>query len=102
MKLGLIGFPQVGKRTLFRLLTGQDLGQDGQTNAVGLARVRDSRFDKLVHIYGPAKQTPALMEFVLLPDLGDDPDQGCERGLRGDGDGQSCLWWSWSLLVNHW
>jgi len=84
MKLGLIGFPQVGKRTLFRLLTGQDLGQDGQTNAVGLARVRDSRFDKLVDLYEPAKKTPALMEFVLLPDLGDDAEQNAElcKGLE--------------------
>ncbi len=28
MKLGLVGFPQVGKRTLFRLLTGQQANLD--------------------------------------------------------------------------
>ena len=65
MKLGLVGFPQVGKRTLFRLLTGQELNKSG----VGLARVRDPRFDWLVQLYQPAKVTPALLEFALVPDL---------------------------------
>jgi ribosome-binding ATPase YchF (GTP1/OBG family) len=38
MKLGLIGFPQVGKRTLFRLLTGQESEpENGKGEAQGLA-----------------------------------------------------------------
>jgi GTP-binding protein YchF len=65
MKLGLVGFPQVGKRTLFRLLTGQELNKSG----VGLAKVRDPRFDWLVQLYKPAKITPAQLEFALVPDL---------------------------------
>ncbi|NKB70247.1 MAG: redox-regulated ATPase YchF [Candidatus Latescibacteria bacterium] len=64
MKLGLAGFPQVGKRTLFKLLTG--LSGD---NKVGTGPVRDPRFDHLTGLYGPAKETPAVVEFVLLPDL---------------------------------
>ncbi len=70
MKLGLVGFPQVGKRTLFRLLTGKEPSLDGKkANALGLARVRDSRFDRLVEIYTPRQETPAQIEFLLLPDL---------------------------------
>ena len=70
MKLGLTGFPQVGKRTLFRLLTGNEPGPEGKKgHALGLAKVRDARFDRLVEIYAPRQETPAQIEFLLLPDL---------------------------------
>jgi ribosome-binding ATPase len=70
MKLGLIGFPQVGKRTLFRLLTGNENEPvNGKGQAQGLARVRDERFERLVSMYRPRLETPAQMEFLLLPDL---------------------------------
>ena len=70
MKLGLIGFPQVGKRTLFMLLTGQNVNSDkAREEIIGLAKVRDARLDRLVRLYSPRKETPAHMEFVLLPDL---------------------------------
>ncbi|MFH1572639.1 MAG: DUF933 domain-containing protein [Acidobacteriota bacterium] len=74
MKLGLIGLPQVGKRTLFQLLTGKNGGPNGGKNdGLGLARVRDERFERLVEIYHPRQETPAFIEFVLLPDLGQQP-----------------------------
>jgi GTP-binding protein YchF len=69
MKLGLVGLPQVGKRTLFELLTGQVPGADRSEPAPGLADVRDSRFESLVEMYDPKKRTPAQIEFALLPDL---------------------------------
>ena len=70
MKLGLVGFPQVGKRTLFRLLTGKEpTAESKKGNALGLARVRDARFDRLVEIYAPRQEAPAHIEFLLLPDL---------------------------------
>jgi ribosome-binding ATPase len=70
MKLGLVGFPQVGKRTVFRLLTGQQANlADKKGSTLGLARVRDMRFDRLVEIYAPRQRTPAYFEFALLPDL---------------------------------
>ncbi len=34
-----------------------------------MARVRDERFERLVEIYKPRLETPAHIEFVLLPDL---------------------------------
>jgi len=76
MKLGLVGYPQVGKRSLFRLLTGQELNKAG----VGLARVRDPRFDWLVEFYQPAKITPAQLEFALIPDL---EEQGNAEAFKG-------------------
>jgi GTP-binding protein YchF len=70
MKLGLIGFPQVGKRTLFRLLTGNESEvENAKGETQGLARVRDERFERLVEIYRPRLETPAQIEFALLPDL---------------------------------
>ena len=79
MKLGLIGFPQVGKRTLFRLLTGKESEpENGRGEAQGLARVRDERFERLVEIYRPRVETPAQIEFSLLPDL----EKQAERNTR--------------------
>lgn len=70
MKVGLVGFPQVGKRTLFWLLTGKEPNSEGKKgNGLGLAKVRDARFDRLVEIYGPRQETPAHIEFLILPDL---------------------------------
>jgi GTP-binding protein YchF len=70
MKLGLIGLPQTGKHTLFRLLTGNNGTNGHKNNGLGLAKVRDERFDRLVAMYHPQKETPASMEFALLPGLG--------------------------------
>jgi ribosome-binding ATPase len=70
MKLGLVGFPQVGKRTLFRLLTGKENEPvSGKGEAQGLARVRDERFERLVEMYRPRLETPAHMDFLLMPNL---------------------------------
>jgi len=70
MKLGLVGYPQVGKRTLFRLLTGDSPDGDGAKGSFqGFAKVRDERFERLVEMYRPKMETPAQMEFTLLPDL---------------------------------
>ena len=70
MKLGLLGFPQVGKRTLFQLLTGKRINGDGLREAdLGLAHVRDRRFERLVQMYTPQRETPAYIEFVCLPNL---------------------------------
>lgn len=78
MKLALVGFPQVGRRTLFRLLTGRNPGDTAAKGPeMGLAAVRDPRFDRLVQIYRPAKETPASIEFALLPPL----DQDAERNI---------------------
>ncbi|MBT4139525.1 MAG: redox-regulated ATPase YchF [Candidatus Latescibacteria bacterium] len=78
MKLGLVGLPQVGKRTLFSLLTGQD----GDKVNIGLAKVRDARFEKLVEMFQPKKETPAQMEFMLLPDMDTDASRNAET-LKG-------------------
>ena len=70
MKVGIIGLPQVGKKTLFELLTGQQLVGDYsgiQEVKTGSAVIRDNRFDRLVEIYQPKKNVPATLDVVLLP-----------------------------------
>lgn len=69
MKVGLIGLPNVGKKTLFEILTGEKpVSVPGQEEIkFGVARIRDGRFDKLVEMYKPAKSVPATLDLVLLP-----------------------------------
>jgi len=71
MKIGIIGLPQVGKKTIFNILTGVDLsGTDPEklrSPIKGVVMVRDPRLDNIVAIYSPAKVTPLHIEVVLMP-----------------------------------
>ena len=69
MKTGIIGLPQVGKSTLFQLLTGaKGPPAGGKPEArVGIARVPDPRIEGLARIYAPKKKTPATVEYVDVP-----------------------------------
>ncbi len=64
MKLGMIGLPSTGKKTLFRLLTGM---KPSTSEARGMARIRDDRFDSLVRLYKPKSEAPARLDLELLP-----------------------------------
>jgi ribosome-binding ATPase len=70
MRIALIGLPQVGKKTLFALLTGVDYGQiisRPGDYAVGMAKVTDTRVDKLSALYRPKKTKYAEVECTLAP-----------------------------------
>lgn len=71
MKVGIIGLPQTGKKTLFQILTGTGLREQGGAAKPipGTADIRDQRFDKLVTMYSPKKETRARLELVLLPKI---------------------------------
>ncbi len=80
MKVGIIGLPQSGKRTLFEILTGTPR-RDGvsTTQAIpGAADILDTRFDALVSMYTPKKETRARIDLMLLPGL------EAETMARGD------------------
>jgi GTP-binding protein YchF len=71
MKVGIIGLPQTGKKTLFQILTGSQLReQSGAPKPIpGTADIIDPRFDRLVEMYHPKKETPARVDLVLLPKI---------------------------------
>ena len=86
MKVGIVGLPQVGKTTIFRLLTQGRVDTSswggGREAHIGIAHVPDPRLDRLADIVKPQKTTYATVEYVDLPGLS-----------RGDGkaalEGQS-------------
>jgi ribosome-binding ATPase YchF (GTP1/OBG family) len=73
MKTGIIGLPQVGKSSLFRILTRAHLSPS-HTNPreahVGVAKVPDDRLDRLAAQYNPKKLTHASVEYVDLGAIG--------------------------------
>ena len=50
MKIGIIGMPQSGKSTLFRLLTNSPSGLNGKA-AIAVGKVPDPRIDRLSEIF---------------------------------------------------
>ncbi len=69
MKIGIFGLPQSGKKTLFALLTGAAVREAGADTVSGVAEVLDGRFDRLVELYHPKKETRARINIDLLPDV---------------------------------
>ncbi len=69
MKIGIFGLPQSGKKTLFALLTGTGARDAGADTVSGVAEVLDGRFDRLVELYHPKKETRARINIDLLPDV---------------------------------
>jgi GTP-binding protein YchF len=70
MKIALVGLPQVGKKTLFSLLTGITYDpQIGRSSdyAVGMVKVTDPRVDALSALYKPKKTKYAEIECTLAP-----------------------------------
>ena len=72
MKTGIIGLPQVGKTSLFKILTKAKLEERGHSRQehIGVARVPDERLDKLSALYSPKKTTYASVEFVDVAAIG--------------------------------
>ncbi len=74
MKTGIIGLPQVGKSSLFRILTRTHLSEHAFANPreahVGVAKVPDERLDKLAALYHPKKLTHASVEYVDVGAIG--------------------------------
>jgi len=89
MKLGIVGMPNVGKTTLFNVLTGA--GAQSAKHAfstlernMGVANVPDPRLQALAALHDPKKVTPATIEFVDIA--------GLVRGSsRGEGLGNKFL-----------
>jgi GTP-binding protein YchF len=66
LRTAIVGYPLVGKTTLFQLMTSARETRSGaKADAhVGVARVPDQRLDALTALYQPGKRVPALVEFA--------------------------------------
>lgn len=72
MKIGMIGLPQVGKKTLFELLTAHKPTEAEIASLKpikGVAEILDGRFDKLCSIYSPKKKVRARIDIELIPKI---------------------------------
>lgn len=83
MKTGIVGLPQVGKTSLFSMMTGIVPALGRREDAIGVAKVPDARLDQLAELYHPAKLTHAALELVDVASL-------TEASLR-DGSGIAAL-----------
>src|SRR5579871_896445 len=76
MKTGIIGLPQVGKTSLFRILTKAHLSAQSHANPreahIGVAKVPDDRLDKLAAMYNPKKLTHTSVDYVDVGAIGQD------------------------------
>jgi len=71
MNLGLIGLPQVGKKTIFELLTNIPAEKAPTRDGISYAKssVRDPRVDALSEMFQPKKTKYAETEIALPPDV---------------------------------
>ena len=81
MRFGLLGFPKVGKTTLFNILTGSRIAVDkyasGKTEPrIGVASVAEARLDRLATMFKPRKTTYAQVDFLDV--------QGLQKGEAKD------------------
>jgi len=71
MKSGIIGLPQVGKTSLFTILTKAHVEAHGGREAhIGVAKVPDERLDKLAALYNPRKTIHASVEYADVAAIG--------------------------------
>ncbi len=74
MKTGIIGLPQVGKTSLFQILTKAHLSAQAHANPreahIGVAKVPDDRLDRLAALYNPKKLTHTSVEYVDVGAIG--------------------------------
>lgn len=74
MKCGIIGLPQVGKTSLFKILTKADISNRSFANPreahLGVAKVPDDRLDRLAAQYNPKKLTHASVEYADVAAIG--------------------------------
>jgi hypothetical protein len=74
MKTGIIGLPQVGKTSLFKILTKAKTESFGHSREahIGIAKVPDARLDKLAAQANTRKTVYATVEYADLAAIGED------------------------------
>src|SRR5579863_7162075 len=89
MKTGIIGLPQVGKTSLFKILTKAPISTSSFANPreahLGVARVPDDRLDRMAQLYNPKKLIHASVEYVDVAAIGQEAlkETAFTASLRG-------------------
>lgn len=73
--MAILGSPQVGKTSLFRILCGPQAHPEAYGAHVGVARVPDPRLEALAKLYQPKKVTSTVLEFLDAPPLVNEPEK---------------------------
>jgi len=79
--IGIVGLPNVGKSTLFKALTKQQVDISNYPFCtidpnVGVVAVPDERLEKIAKVIKPDKTTPTIIEFVDIAGLVKNAHQG--------------------------
>src|SRR3989344_9014251 len=87
LSIGIVGLPNVGKSTLFKILTKQEVNIANYPFAtiepnVGVVPVPDDRLEKLAKIVGTEKIVPATVKFVDIAGLGKGASTGAGLGNK--------------------
>ena len=99
LSIGIVGLPNVGKSSLFRILTQQEVNVANYPFAtidpnIGVVAVPDERLDKLEEMSKSAKKIPAVVEFYDIAGLVKGAHEGqellplgirCKCELNGSG-----------------
>jgi GTP-binding protein YchF len=88
MRIGIVGLPQVGKTTIFKLLTRGRVDfsswGSGREAHIGIAHVPDARLDRLAEVAKPKKVTYPTIEYVDLPGLSKGEGRAALEGQAGE------------------
>ncbi len=80
MKSGIIGLPQVGKSSLFKILTKTEVSAHANPREahLGVATVPDDRLDRLAALYNPKKTIHATIQYVDVAAIGQEALKAAE------------------------
>ncbi len=87
LSVGIVGFPNVGKSTLFQTLTKNQVGRSNYPFCtidpnVGIVSVPDERLDRLTALARPKKTVPSVIKFIDIAGLVEGASKGEGLGNR--------------------